>query len=280
MNLKERFEEYQPQPDEQVWQSIEKTMHHKVVMHRAIGISAATVAVAAVTAGVLFLTQRPAESIVEQLVVAQEIVMTEQASTVATASVVADEATVIPTVVSEVATPKARTTEPAPAPTTVATVAEETPAEPAELSGAIEKAPAPRPTIIFAAQTEPEKEQNSTAAAEKTATKAPTNANAPSITPQDELVVWIPNAFAPDYSDPAVQQFIVKHNDEANIRSYEIFIYNRAGRQVYHSKDINAGWDGTYNGHKQPSGAYVYLIQINDINKGLQHTKGTITLIR
>ena len=49
---------------------------------------------------------------------------------------------------------------------------------------------------------------------------------------------------------------------------------------VYHSKDINQGWDGIANGHSQPMGTYVYVIQVNDAVTGLHHYKGTITLIR
>lgn len=293
MSLKERFEEYKPQPDGQVWQSIEKTMHRKVVMHRAIGISAATVAVAAVAAGVLFWTQRPDESIADQPVVAQEIAIQEQSTTATTVSVEAEETTVVPTVATAVATPRA--TMPAPTPAATATVAEETPAAPAELSGAIEKAAPARPVVTIASQAsapaimpaspepiaaEPEKEQGGTTKTENVAANAPNNANTPEITTSDELVVWLPNAFAPDYPDPAVQLFKVTPKDDANIRSFDLFIYNRAGRQVFHTKDYNEGWDGTCNGHKQPSGAYVYIIQINDINKGLQHFKGTLTLIR
>ena len=94
-------------------------------------------------------------------------------------------------------------------------------------------------------------------------------------------MVWIPNAFSPDDQlNESVRQFKVYPNSEANLLSYEIFIYSRSGRQVYHSKDVNAGWDGTANGQAQPMGTYVYIIELNDAVKGLQHQKGTITLIR
>ena len=101
--------------------------------------------------------------------------------------------------------------------------------------------------------------------------------------PNEELVVWIPNAFAPDDYDAAddrVRSFRVYPNNGANILSFEMFIYNRNGRQVFHTTDIQKAWDGTYNGHAQPMGTYVYVIQLNDAEKGLQHTKGTVTLVR
>lgn len=96
-----------------------------------------------------------------------------------------------------------------------------------------------------------------------------------------ELVVWIPNAFSPD--DPveeSARTFKVFPNNDASIRTFEIYIYSRSGRLVYHSKDFNQGWDGTANGQPQPMGTYVYVIELNDAVKGLQHTKGSVTLIR
>ncbi|RMG82921.1 MAG: hypothetical protein D6707_01995, partial [Bacteroidetes bacterium] len=54
-------------------------------------------------------------------------------------------------------------------------------------------------------------------------------------------------------------------------------IFDRWGKQVYYSEDINEGWDGTYyNSGKKPlpSGAYVYQYTIKtydareDIKKG------------
>lgn len=96
-----------------------------------------------------------------------------------------------------------------------------------------------------------------------------------------ELDLWIPNAFSPD--DPveeSARTFKVFPNTEASILSFEIYIYSRSGRLVYHSKDYNEGWDGTAKGQKQPMGTYVYIIEFKDAVKGLQHTKGTITLLR
>ena len=95
-----------------------------------------------------------------------------------------------------------------------------------------------------------------------------------------EPVIWIPNAFAPDDPDPKVSQFKVIPANTASVRSYEIYIYSRQGRKVFHSRDINEAWDGVSNGHAQPMGTYVYVIQAFIENEGLKKYKGTITLIR
>jgi len=96
-----------------------------------------------------------------------------------------------------------------------------------------------------------------------------------------ETTLWIPNAFSPDDpNDDNVRRFKVIANSTADIKSYKIYIYSRAGRLVFHSTDINSSWDGTANGHAQPMGTYVYIIETLNANSKLQHYKGTITLIR
>lgn len=115
---------------------------------------------------------------------------------------------------------------------------------------------------------------------ENTVSQVPQRRINPKLPPQ-ELAVWIPNAFSPD--DPVEESariFKAIPNNDASIRSFEIYIYSRSGRLVFHSKDINEGWDGTANGQKLPMGTYVYIIELNDAAKGLQHTKGSITLLR
>ena len=106
--------------------------------------------------------------------------------------------------------------------------------------------------------------------------------NDPDKATSTEPTIWIPNAFSPEdqSGDDRIRRFCVRPNDISTIRSFEMFIYSRTGRLVFHTNDINSSWDGTSNGHAQPMGTYVYVIQVNDANTGLQHYRGTITLIR
>ncbi len=95
----------------------------------------------------------------------------------------------------------------------------------------------------------------------------------------DHTTLWTPNIFTPD--ENTNQTFLVKYND---IQEYHIFIYDRAGRLVFESRDPEQPWDGTYqqNGRKCPQGAYVYLISYHKITYPYDQVlqKGTVLLIR
>jgi gliding motility-associated-like protein len=88
--------------------------------------------------------------------------------------------------------------------------------------------------------------------------------------------LFIPNAFTPD--DNSL-------NDIFRIPPYSLqklkrfTVYNRWGNIVFHTSDLNKGWNGTFKGIKCDSGTYVYVIEGFD---GLKNVflKGTVTLIR
>jgi gliding motility-associated-like protein len=57
-------------------------------------------------------------------------------------------------------------------------------------------------------------------------------------------------------------------------------IYNRWGQLLYSTSEIGKGWNGTANGTKQPSGAYVYMAEGVDYTGKVVFRKGTSVLIR
>jgi gliding motility-associated-like protein len=76
---------------------------------------------------------------------------------------------------------------------------------------------------------------------------------------------------------------IFRVRTDCDIRDYNLYIFNRAGNMIFTSDEIDAGWDGTYDGVNQPVGAYVYRVTYNfwDGNSLVEaNTQGTITLIR
>jgi gliding motility-associated-like protein len=56
-------------------------------------------------------------------------------------------------------------------------------------------------------------------------------------------------------------------------------IFNRWGQQVFTTTEIAKGWDGIYNGTKQPSGTYVYTTEGVDYLGKTITKKGTIVMI-
>jgi gliding motility-associated-like protein len=88
--------------------------------------------------------------------------------------------------------------------------------------------------------------------------------------------VSIPNAFAPGNGPNNILK--VLHLGNAVLNSFHI--YNRWGADIFHTSNINEGWDGTFNGQPQPMGVYVYSIEATTY-KGVKFVKhGNITLLR
>lgn len=97
-------------------------------------------------------------------------------------------------------------------------------------------------------------------------------------TDEDEPLLWIPNTFAPQGGVEENRTFRVVASQI--VENYRIRIFSRNGQEVYESQDITAAWDGTRNGMLLPQAAYVYVVRYSD-NDGRQHEqRGTVTLIR
>jgi gliding motility-associated-like protein len=86
--------------------------------------------------------------------------------------------------------------------------------------------------------------------------------------------IFIPNAFTPNADGV---------NDTWNIPAlgaypnFELFIYNRYGQLIFHTKHTPVAWDGTYQGNPCTNGVYTYLIKtVNDRDM----IKGTVMIIR
>ena len=85
--------------------------------------------------------------------------------------------------------------------------------------------------------------------------------------------LYVPNAFTPN-NDGRNDVWRLPYLDE--YPNTEVSIFNRFGDMIFHSIGSAVSWDGTYKGVQQPSGIYIYLIDL----KTLPLIKGTIMLIR
>lgn len=89
-------------------------------------------------------------------------------------------------------------------------------------------------------------------------------------------VIDMPNAFVPGKGVVPV----LKPAKRGIAELIEFSIYNRWGNKVFETTDIEAGWDGMYNGQPQPVGVYVYQIEaITDSGQRFREN-GDVTLIR
>ncbi|WP_081671144.1 gliding motility-associated C-terminal domain-containing protein [Sporocytophaga myxococcoides] len=91
-----------------------------------------------------------------------------------------------------------------------------------------------------------------------------------------EIQIFTPTAFTPD-KDGINDIFIPKGKF---FTEFEMTVFNRWGEIVFHSSDINSGWDGFYKGDVAQKDSYAYLIKAKD-NRGREKVyKGTVTLLR
>ncbi|MBR3557597.1 MAG: gliding motility-associated C-terminal domain-containing protein [Bacteroidales bacterium] len=299
-SLKEKFDQMEIAPDERVWEKINATMGRKARRRRLTTVGAGA-AVALGLAAALLLTLRETPTDKDAVVTAQantEMVQQTAATQPLTAAATTEAESTTPDLLTTAvtATEKETATTATERTSTTATVTaatSEAPTTPAQETRPAEKkatATAEQPTgterVATTTPTRTTTTENATKATNNTSNttdkKAPEQKQkAAKSGGNDSLAIWIPNAFSPD--DPTndkVRCFKVFANNPTTILSYEIYIYSRTGRQVYHSRDINECWDGTAKGYAQPMGTYVYVIEVKDAVKGLQHKRGTITLLR
>ena len=91
-----------------------------------------------------------------------------------------------------------------------------------------------------------------------------------------EPLFYVPNAFAPD----GVNKMFAPKGQFLDFSRYEMVIYNRWGEELFRTRDINQGWDGTYNGELVQLGSYVYMIRFVDADGQEHRRKGTVTVVR
>jgi gliding motility-associated-like protein len=88
---------------------------------------------------------------------------------------------------------------------------------------------------------------------------------------------YIPNAFTPN-GDNVNDEFTVFGSA---LRTVAMTVYNRWGEKVYDSGDSQwASWDGTYKGSAQPTGVYVYFVELTYLDGQKKTKEGSLTLIR
>lgn len=97
-------------------------------------------------------------------------------------------------------------------------------------------------------------------------------------TPHYDNVLWAPNIISPMAEEEENRVFKVKST--STVSDFHLIVYNRGGRQVFSTNDINQGWNATREGSLVPQGAYVWVARFRDSNGSLHQEKGTVTVVR
>jgi gliding motility-associated-like protein len=93
---------------------------------------------------------------------------------------------------------------------------------------------------------------------------------------EEPTSLYIPNAFTPN-GDATNEIFMV---GAVNVMDFELLIFDRWGMLIYASKDVNAGWNGTYDGNKCQEDVYVWRLKYTDIHDNRYERIGHVSLIR
>lgn len=89
--------------------------------------------------------------------------------------------------------------------------------------------------------------------------------------------IFVPSAFTPngDGKNDLLKPMIV---GISTLRYFRVL--NRWGQIVFSTSEPGKGWDGSFNGVKQPSGTYIYITEGMDYMGKTVSRKGTVVLIR
>lgn len=99
----------------------------------------------------------------------------------------------------------------------------------------------------------------------------------PGLTGIDKNQFFIPNVFSPN-GDGKNDRFNVRINKD--VTGLDMSIFNRWGQEIYHTSDINQGWDGTYGGQASEVGVYQYIIKLKFRDGTVKTVTGDLTLLR
>ena len=91
------------------------------------------------------------------------------------------------------------------------------------------------------------------------------------------MFFYSPDVFSPngDGINDSFNVSIVGHD------SFELFIYDRWGNQLFSTTDTEEGWDGTYpNGKEVPQDVYMYKVFMSNPGTGEKMEKGRVSIIK
>jgi gliding motility-associated-like protein len=88
--------------------------------------------------------------------------------------------------------------------------------------------------------------------------------------------LFVPSAFTPngDMLNDVFKPIPI------SIKELTFAVYNRYGNKLIETPEQNKGWDGTFNGTKQPAGTYVWYAEAVTLYDEKIFKKGTVVLIR
>jgi gliding motility-associated-like protein len=92
-----------------------------------------------------------------------------------------------------------------------------------------------------------------------------------------DFPIYFPSAFTPN-GDNLNDILRVPYLNKNKL--FRLSIFSRSGQLVFFTKNQNDGWNGSVKGLPQPSGLYVYYLEMEGLSGKRLNQKGTVVLIR
>ena len=100
-----------------------------------------------------------------------------------------------------------------------------------------------------------------------------------SVSPGNCDTMFVPSAFNPFSTVNAYNKFLRPFSNGKTIKKLTFRVYNRFGKQVFESHDLNNAWDGRIDGIMQCVGTYVWTLAYTKSSGKETTTNGTAVLI-
>ena len=93
--------------------------------------------------------------------------------------------------------------------------------------------------------------------------------------------LYVPTAFVPTSKLPnGLNRTLRPFGGETTVLTLTFRVFNRYGKLIFETHELNAGWDGTINGILQDTGTYIWTLDYTQANNKKWFKNGTSVLIR
>ena len=90
----------------------------------------------------------------------------------------------------------------------------------------------------------------------------------------------IPSAFSPNGNQVNDTWGAISAAKDEDMSEYDLMVFDRDGRVVFHGKKISDQWDGRYKGKMCPPGVYPYTFRATEKFEGIRYqASGTVTIV-
>ncbi len=98
------------------------------------------------------------------------------------------------------------------------------------------------------------------------------------ITIKPAFTFYAPNAFTPN--GDLSNEIFLPQGTGWDLTSYNLWVFDRWGNQLFHSTNANLGWDGIKNGEALMQDTYVWKVELNDILGAPHQYSGVVSIVK